>query len=93
MDRLRQVIERETNKDGPYTNPLWSKMVVKEDCLMLNNNFAVPLQLRQVVLKQIHRCNLGQEVMLGVSQYLWWPHMHKGIVNLAEECRSRNQIW
>ena len=96
MDRFRQLIERGYKQEfvlmGPYTNPLWSKMVVKEDCIMLNNSFAVPLQLRQVVLKQIHRGNLGQEAMLGVSQYLWWPHMHKCIVNLAEECRSRNQI-
>ena len=29
-----------------------------------------------------------QEAMLGMSQYLWWPHMHKYIMNLAEECRS-----
>ena len=26
--------------------------------------------------------------MLDVSRYLWWPHMHKDIVNRAEECRS-----
>ena len=26
--------------------------------------------------------------MLDVSRYLWWPHMHKVIVKMAEECRS-----
>ena len=54
----------------------------------MNNRLAVPFQLRQAVLKRIHRGHPGQEPMLGVSQYLWWPHMHKDIVNVAEECRS-----
>ena len=54
----------------------------------MNNRLAVPLQLRQAVLKRSHRGHPGQEDMLGVSQYLWWPHMLKDIVKLAEECRS-----
>ena len=92
MDRLRRVIERGDKQGfeliGPYTNPLWSQMAVQDDCIMVNNRLAVPVQLRQTVLKRIHRGHPGQEAMLGVSQYLWWPHMNKDIVNLAEECRS-----
>ena len=92
MDRLRRVIERGDKQGfelmGPYTNPLWSQMAVQDDCILVNNRLAVPVQLRQAVLKRIHRGHPGQEAMLGVSQYLWWPHMNKDIVNLAEECRS-----
>ena len=69
-------------------NPLWSQMAVQDDCILVNNRLAVPVQLRQAVLKRIHRGHPGQEAMLGLSQYLWWPHMNKDIVNLAEECRS-----
>ena len=89
MNRLRRVIERGDKQGfelmGPYTNPLWSQMAVQDDCILVNNRLAAPLQLRQAVLKRIHRGHPGQETMLGVSQYLWWPHMHKDIVNLAEE--------
>ena len=92
MDRLRRVNERGDKQGfelmGPYANPLWSQMVVQDDYIMVNDRLAVPLQLRQAVPKRIHRDHPGQEAMLGVSQYLWWPHMHKDIVNLAEECRS-----
>ena len=92
MDRLRQVRERGDKQGfelrGPYTNPLLSQMAVQDDCILVNNRLAVPLQLRQAVLKRIHRGHPAKEAMLGVSQYLWWPHMHKDIVNLAEECRS-----
>ena len=92
MDRLRRVVERGDKQGfelmGPYTNPLWSQMAVQDDCILVNNRLAVPVQLRQAVLKRIHRGHLGQEAMLGAAQYLWWPHMIKDIVNLAEECRS-----
>ena len=92
MDRLRRVIERGDTQGfklmGPYTNPLWSQMAVQDDCILVNNRLAVPIQLRQVVLKRIHQGYPGQEAMLGFSQYLCWLHMHKDIVNIAEECRS-----
>ena len=92
MDRLRRVIERGDKQGfelmGPYTNPLWSQMAVQDDCILVNNRLAVPVQLRQAFLKRIHRGHPGQEGMLGAAQYLWWPHMNKDIVKLAEECRS-----
>ena len=92
MDRLRRVIERGDKRGfelmGPYTYPLWSQMAVQDDCILVNNRLAVPLHMRQAVLKLNHREHPGQEIKQGVSKYLWWPHLHKGIVNLAEECRS-----
>ena len=92
MNRLLRVIERNNRHSfelmGPYTNPLWHQLSVVDDCILVDNRLAVPGQLRQAVLKRIHRGHPGQEAMLDVSKYLWWPHMHKDIVNLAEECRS-----
>ena len=92
MDRLRRVIERNDRHSfelmGPYTNPLWHQLSVVDDCILVDNRLAVPEQLRLAVLKRVHRGHPGQEAMLDVSKYLWWPHMHKDIVNRAEECRS-----
>ena len=92
MDRLRRVIERKDRAGfelmGPYTNPLWNQLSVTDDCILVDNRIAVPVQLRQAVMKRIHRGHPGQEAMIDVSNYLWWPHMHKDIVNLAEECRE-----
>ena len=92
MDRLRRVIERNDRHSfelmGPYTNPLWHQLSVVDDCILVDNRLVVPGQLRQAILKRIHRGHPGQAAMLDVSKYLWWPHMHKDIVNLAEECRS-----
>ena len=92
MDRLRRVMERKDRAKfelmGPYTNPLWNQLSVIDDCILVDNRIAVPVQLRQAVMKRIHRGHPGQEARIDVSNYLWWPHMHKDIVNLAEECRE-----
>ena len=88
MDRLRKVVERNDRHGfelmGPYTNPLWHQMSVVDDCLLVDNRLAVPEKLRQSVLRRLHQGHPGQEAMLEVSNYLWWPHMHKDIVNMAE---------
>ena len=92
MDRLRRVIERKDRHSfelmGPYTNSLWHQMSVVDDCIVVDGRLAVPEQLRPAVLKRIHRGHPGQEAMVDVSRYLWWPHLHKDLVNMAEDCRS-----
>ena len=80
MDRLRRAIERNDRHSfeqmGPYTNPLWHQLSVVDDCILVDNRLAVPGQLRQAIFKRVHRGHPGQEAMLDVSRYLWWPHMH-----------------
>ena len=92
MDRLRRVIERNDRHGfelmGQYTNPIWHQLSVVDDCILVDNRLEVPGQLRPAVLKKILCGHPGQEAVLDVSHYLWWPHTHKNIVNLAEECRS-----
>ena len=92
MDRLRRVVKRNDRQGfemmGPFTNPLWHQMSVVDDCLLVDNRLAVPEKLRQAVLRRLHQGHPGQEAMLEVSNYLWWPHMPKDMVNMAEECRS-----
>ena len=89
MDRLKRAIERKDRHSfelmGPYTNSFWHQMTVVDDCIVVDGRLAVPRQLCPAVLKRIHRGHPGQEAMLDVSRYLWWPHMHIDIVNVAEE--------
>ena len=92
MDMLRRVVERNHRHSfellGTYTNPLGHQMSFVDDCILVDNRLAVPGQLRPAVLKQIQRSQPGQGVRLDNPIYLWWPHMHKDKINLADECRS-----
>ena len=90
MDRLRRVIERKDRHSFELmgVNSLWHQMSVVDDCIVVDRRLAVPGQLRPAVLKRIHCGHPGQEAMLEVFRYLWWPHMHKDIVNMAEYCPS-----
>ena len=67
MDQLRRVIERKDRAGfelmGPYTSPLWNQLSVVEDCILVDNRLAVPIQLRPAVMKQIHRGHPGQKTM------------------------------
>ena len=82
------VIKKEkTNHKSRKDNPRQGELSTENSLDNLTKLFDRS-QLRQAVLKRIHRGHPGQEAMLDVSKYLWWPHMHKDIVNLAEECRS-----
>ena len=73
MDRLRSVIERKHRAGfelmGPCTKPLF----VVDDCILVDNRLAFPVQLRPAVMKRIHRGHPGQEAMIDVSSYLCWP--------------------
>ena len=81
MDRLRRVIERKDchtfEMMGPYTSSIWHQMSVVDDCIVVDGRLAVLGQLLPAVLKSIHRGHPGQEAMLDVSRYLWWPHINK----------------
>ena len=47
---------------------------VLNDCTLVENRLAVPIQSHPAVMKKVHRENSA--------------HIHKDIVNLAEQCLS-----
>ena len=53
---------------GLYSDHLWNQLAVRDDCILADSRFAVPVKLRPVSLKRNHREHPGQKAMLGVSK-------------------------
>ena len=85
---VEQKYKQNFEQMGPYTNPLWNQTSVVDDCILVDNWLAVQKHLWKAVLKRLHRSHPGDEAESDVSTYLWWLHMHKNIVNIAEESKE-----
>ena len=44
------------------------------------------LCLRKPLLSRLHRSHAGQLTMVDAAQYIWWPRMHRDIVQLCKDC-------
>ena len=66
MDGLKRVIERVDIELFElitiYTHPLWNQMTAVNGCILVDNQLAVPLQLRQAVMMRNHRDHTGAYV-------------------------------
>ena len=54
--------------------------------VLVDNRITVPNELRAAVLEYLHKDHLGQAVMIDAASYLWWPKLHRQIIDKAMQC-------
>ena len=74
------------NKLRAYIAQFWPKPAVANNCVLIDNNLAIPEQLKIAILARLHRSHAGQAAMMDASQYIWWPFLNRQIVNVCENC-------
>ena len=74
------------NKLGAYMAQFWTKAAVVNNCVLIDNNLAIPEQLRSAILTRLHRSHPGQAAMMDASECIWWPFFIRQIVNVCEKC-------
>ena len=57
-----------------------------EGILLVDNRIAIPSCLRKAILNHLHRGHPGQEKMVDAASYVWWPRLHRSIIDKAEKC-------
>ena len=72
------------NSCGPYWYNIRNRLHVREDCLLIDERIVIPTQLRQTVFDSLHP---GSAAMLDLCQHVWFPHIHRTIVHMAQNCR------
>ena len=70
----------------PYIKSFWHCAAVVNGCVVVDNRIAIPMCLRKPLLSRLHRSHAGQLAMLDAAQYIWWPRMHRDIVQLCKDC-------
>ena len=88
---MRAIINKDItsfNKLGAYMAQFWPKAAVVNNCVVIDNNLAIPERLRQAVLARLQRSHPGQEAMMTASEYLWWPFLNRQIIKTCEKCRE-----
>ena len=61
-----------------------NRLHLREDCLLIDERIVIPTQLRQTVLDSLHRTYPGSAAMLHTCQHVWFPHIHRSIVQMAK---------
>ena len=85
----RALINREYEgfcRIDPYTKSFWHVAAVVDGCVVVDNRIAIPMCLRRPLLFRLHRSHAGQLAMVDGAQYIWWPRMHRDIVQLCKDC-------
>ena len=85
-DCVYQDDEARCKEISPYVHSFWKDLHVKSGCLCVDQRVAVPNSIKEAVLESIHMTHPGSWGMISLSQYAWWPYMHREILAKASDC-------
>ena len=80
---------------GQYWFNIRNRLHVREDCLLIDVRIVILSQLRQTVLESLHLTHPGSAAMLDLSHHVWFPHIHRSILQMvqtANTARSKVKI-
>ena len=85
-DCVIQDDEARCKEVSPYDHFFWKDLHVKSGCLCVDQRVAIPSSIKEAVLESIHMTHPGSWGMISLSQYAWWPYMHRKILAKTSDC-------
>ena len=85
-DCLMQDDEARSKEVSHYIHSFWKDLHVKSGCLCVDERVAIPNSIKDAVLESIHMTHPGSWGMISLSQYGWWPYMHREILAKTSDC-------
>ena len=77
---------------SPYIHSFWKDLHVKSGCLCVDQRVAIPNSIKEAVLESIHMTHPGSWGMISLSQYAWWPYMHREILAKTSDYAPGTEI-
>ena len=69
-----------------YLKSFWQCSAVVDGCVVVDNRLAFPNCLQKPLPTRLHRSHAGQLAMVDAALYIWWPRMHRDIIQLCKDC-------
>ena len=91
-DSVIQDDEARCKEVSQYIHSFWKDLHVKSGCLCVDERVAIPNSVKDAVLESIHMKNPGSWGMISLSQYAWWPYMHREILAKTPDCVPCTEI-
>ena len=91
-DCVIQDDEARCKEVSPYIHSFWKDLHVKSGCLCVEQRVAIPNSIKEAVLESIHMTHPGSWGMISLSQYAWWPYMHREILAKTSDCVPCTEI-
>ena len=85
-DCVLQDDEARCKEVSTYIHSFWKDLHVKSGCLCVDQRVAIPNPIKEAVLESIHMTHPGSWGMISLSQYAWWPYMHREILAKTSDC-------
>ena len=85
-DCVLQDDEARCKEVSTYIHSFWKDLHVKSGCLCVDQRVAIPISIKEAVLESIHMTHPGSWGMISLSQYAWWPYMHREILAKTSDC-------
>ena len=85
-DCVLQDDEAHCKEVSTYIHSFWKDLHVKSGCLCVDQRVAIPNSIKEAVLESIHMTHPGSWGMISLSQYAWWPYMHREISAKTSDC-------
>ena len=89
MTRVRASMRREEKDTAPEGyRPVFDKLSFRWDLVFVDDQIAIPIDLRRKLIKILHFGHSGTTKMLSDAKIFWWPEMRKDIDQKVKDCTA-----
>lgn len=96
---LQKVIELVKRREGakisrlpnPWRERFNAFSVDDQNFLYRDERLVIPSNLRKSILSAVHYGHPGRDTMLKTVAEIWWPHIHRDVINTARMCEKCQQ--
>ena len=85
-DCVLQDDEARCKEVSLYIHSFWKDFHVRSGCLCVDERVAIPNSIKEAVVESLYMTHPGSWGMISLSQYAWWPYMHREILAKASDC-------